>query len=102
MNSPLCIPTPVRTTIEAPTGAKAARLTQKTKRREGSQPCKPFRGIRSDVQFSRLWADEHITASGSILNQRDERCSFLGRMTSKRRYFRLARYGKSGARERSQ
>src|SRR5712691_3270124 len=79
----LRIPAPVRATIVASTRAKTTGLPHKPKREEGGQPREPFRRIRRDRQFSSLWTDQHVLASGAIFNQRDERRSFLGWMTRK-------------------
>ncbi len=87
MNGSLGIPATVGTMIVTPTSAKAARLAHKTKRRERSQPRKPFRRIGSDVQFPLLWADKHITAFRCIF-QPVEKCHFSVELTERRAFLR--------------
>src|SRR5690242_7580097 len=89
MNSPLGIPAPIGALIVAPTCAKAARLAHKAKRGERGQPGKPFWRIRGNGQFFSFRTDQHIAASGSVLDQRNEWRSFLRRMTDKGRYLLL-------------
>src|SRR6266516_4323201 len=91
MNGSLGIPTAIGATIVASTCAKMACLAHKTKRRERGQPGKPLRRIWRNVQFSRLGADEHVSASGSTFNQWDQAASLLSRMTYQHRHARLTR-----------
>src|SRR5258708_32846904 len=86
MNAPLGIPTAIGTLIVASTRAKATCLANKTKRRERCQPRKPLRRIGNDGDFSLLWADEHVSASGSIFSHGDETASLLCWMAHQRRY----------------
>ena len=102
VNPSLRVPTPVGTTIVSSTRAKTTGLPYKPKRREGGQPRKPFRRIRRDQQLSFLWTDQHVLASGSILDQRDEWRSFLGRMTHQGRHLLLLWHTRRRASKRSQ
>lgn len=67
-------------------GAQTSLSSDEAERVERRQPRKPFRRIGRDVQFSLLWADEHITASGSIFDQWDKTISLLSGMTRQWRY----------------
>jgi hypothetical protein len=102
MDPSLRVPTPVRTSLVPSTRTKAARLAHKPKRGERCQPGEPFWRIRRDQQFSFLWTDQHISVSGSLLDQRDEWRLFLGRMTHKGRHLRLLWHARRRARKRSQ
>jgi len=92
MNGSLGIPTAIRATIVAPTSAKATCLAHKTKRRERRQPHKPLWRIGLDVQFSLLWADQHVMATGSIFNQWDQAVSLLGGMANQWSHCRLVQH----------
>src|SRR5438874_11275368 len=101
MNVALGIPAPVGPLIVPPTCAKAPLLAHKTKRRERRQPRKPLRRIGNDRDFSLLWADEDVSASGSIFNQWDETASLLCWMANQRRYGWLAWHRERRASQRS-
>src|SRR6266700_4290540 len=91
MNGSLSIPTTVGATIVASTCAKMTELPHKPKRRERLQPCKPLNRVWRHMQFSFLRTDQHVLASSSIFNERDQTASLLSGMTDQCRHGRLAR-----------